>query len=162
MGKKYTLTILGLGNILLRDEGFGVHFIQQLEKKYRFPENIAVIDGGTLGYTLMEIVCQTERLLVIDTVKANDKPGTIYRFHPEAIPAHLDYSVSAHEVEFMDVLVKAEMMGDHPKTTIIAVLPEDIKGVGLDLTETLQKSLPKVEDLVLEEIEKLDVRIHSL
>ena len=75
MDKKYKLTILGLGNIIFKDEGFGVHFVQKFQKKYCVPKNVTIIDGGTLGYLLMDIICQTEHLLVIDTVKANDKPG---------------------------------------------------------------------------------------
>ncbi len=153
MKNKYTLTILGLGNLLLRDEGFGVHFVRHFQKKYRLPDDMVIIDGGTLGYALMDIICQTEHLLVIDTVKADDKPGSIYRFSPEAIPTCLDYATSAHEVEFLDVLVKAELLGEAPQTTIIAVLPEDANDMGMELSQTMQDALLKVEDLVKKEIE---------
>jgi len=159
MDKKYKLTILGLGNILFTDEGFGVHFVRHFQKKYRSPENARIIDGGTLGYSLMNIVCQTEHLLVIDTVKANDTPGSIYRFHPEAIPSQLEYSVSAHEVEFLDLLLKADMMGDAPQTTIIAVIPEDMHSVEMKLSSTMQDSLPKVEKLVIKEMKNLSIEI---
>ncbi len=159
MEKKYRLTIMGLGNILFKDEGFGVHFVREFQKKYRLPEDILVLDGGTLGYALMDEVCQTEHLIVVDTVKADDKPGSIYRFHPEAIPTCLNYNVSAHEVEFLDVLCKAEMMGEAPKTVIIAVVPEDIKGTGMELTSTIKACLPKVEALVKEELERMEINI---
>ena len=162
MDKKYKLTILGLGNILFKDEGFGVHFVRQFQKKYSMPENAHIIDGGTLGYALMNIVCQTEHLLVIDTVKANDKPGSIYRFHPEAIPSQLEYSVSAHEVEFLDLLLKAEMMGDAPQTTIIAIIPEDMHSVEMELSSSMQNSLPKVEKLVIKEMKNLSIKIKRI
>jgi len=154
MDKKYKLVILGLGNLLLRDEGFGVHFVRHFQKKYRLPENMAIIDGGTLGYALMDTICQTEHLLVVDTVKADDKPGSVYRFSPEAIPTCLDYATSAHEVEFLDVLVKAELLGEAPQTTIIAVLPEDTSDMGMELSQTMQDALPRVEDLVRKEVER--------
>ncbi len=162
MDIKYKLTILGLGNILFKDEGFGVHFVRQFKKKYRFADNARIIDGGTLGYALMNIVCQTEHLLVIDTVKANDKPGSIYRFHPEAIPSQLEYSVSAHEVEFLDLLLKAEMMGDAPQTTIIAIIPEDMHSVEMKLSSTMQDSLLTVERLVLKEMKNLSIEIKRI
>ena len=155
MDNKYKLTILGLGNILFKDEGFGVHFVRQFQKKYRLPDNIRIIDGGTLGYSLMNIVCETEHLLVIDTVKAHDKPGSIYCFHPEAIPSQIEYSISAHEVEFLDLLLKAEMMGDAPQTTIIAVVPEDMHSVDMELSSTLRSSLLTAEKLVTKEINKV-------
>ena len=86
-------------------------------------------------------ICQTEHLVVIDTVKAKDTPGSIYRFHPDAIPIHLSYNVSAHEVEFMDLLLKAEMMGEAPETTFITVVPEDILGDQGDAGWTVQKDV---------------------
>ena len=155
--KKYKLTILGLGNILCRDEGFGVHFIRQFMERHTFVENVNVVDGGTLGYMLMDTICETENLVVIDTVKSDDKPGSIYRFHPDAIPTHLHYNVSAHEVEFLDLLVKAEMMGELPTTTFIAVVPENIEEEGLEMTETVRNAFPQIEKLVLKEMERIGV-----
>ncbi|MEW5802701.1 MAG: HyaD/HybD family hydrogenase maturation endopeptidase [bacterium] len=155
MKKTYKLTLLGLGNLLLKDEGFGVHFIHYFQERYRLPEDMVIIDGGTLGYALMDSICQTERLLVVDTVKADDKPGSIYRFSPEAIPTSLDYATNAHEVEFLDVLVKAQLMGEAPQTTIIAVIPADITEMGMELSPPLHDALHKVEHLVKEEIESL-------
>ena len=158
-GKKYRLTIMGLGNILFRDEGFGVHFVRRFQKKYRLPDDVLIMDGGTLGYMLMDDICQTEHLLVVDTVKADDTPGSVYRFHPGAIPTCLHYNVSAHGVEFLDVLFKAEMIGEAPETIIIAVIPEDILGTGMELTPTLESCIPKVESLVEEELEKMGITL---
>ena len=158
-GKKFRLTIMGLGNILFRDEGFGVHFVHAFRKKYRMPDDVLIMDGGTLGFMLMDHICETNHLLVIDTVKADDRPGSIYRFHPDAIPTALHYNVSAHEVEFLDVLFKAEMMGEAPQTVIIGIVPEDILSTGTDLTPTLQNALLKVEALVKEELEMLGISL---
>jgi hydrogenase maturation protease len=159
MGKRHRVTILGLGNILFRDEGFGVHFIREFQENYSLPEGVLIVEGGTLGYLLMDIICETEYLIVVDTVKAEDKPGSVYRFHPDAIPSTIRYNVSVHEVEFLDILLKAEMMQESPCTTIIAVVPEDIIGTGMELTETVNAAFPKVEGLVKEEIKKLGIDI---
>ena len=159
MSKKYKLVILGLGNILFKDEGFGVHFVRDFQKKYLLPQDVSIIDGGTLGYMLMDLICETENLLVIDTVKTNEEPGTVYKFKPDAIPTTLQYNVSAHEVEFLDLLLKAEMIGEAPSTTIIAVVPEDIINNGFEMTARVKKSLPKVEELIKEEIMGLGIPI---
>jgi hydrogenase maturation protease len=156
--QKYRLTILGLGNILFKDEGFGVHFVNEFKKKYHLPDDVLILDGGTLGYILMDTICQTEQLIVIDTVKADDKPGAVYRFRPDAIPSCLNYNVSAHEVEFLDVLFKAEMMEEAPNTIIIAVVPEDIKDTGLDLTPRIKASLPVVEAFVKKELKEMGIQ----
>ena len=74
MGNKDRITILGLGNILLQDEGFGVHFVRWFENNYRVPENVKIVEGGTLGYGLLDTVCSCDRLLVIDVIKANEEP----------------------------------------------------------------------------------------
>lgn len=160
MQRRYKLTILGLGNILFKDEGFGVHCVREFEKGYHLPESVAIHEGGTLGYMLMDIICQTEYLLVIDTVKADDNPGSIYRFHPDAIPASLGYNVSAHEVEFLDVLLKAEIMGEAPQATIIAVVPQDIMGVGEELTPPVKAAIPKVKALIEDELERLGIEVN--
>ena len=160
--KRYRLTILGLGNLLFKDEGFGVHFVREFQGKYRLPEDVVVIDGGTLGYMLMDDICQTEHLVVVDTVRADDAPGSIYRFSPEAIPLRVHYNVSAHEVEFLDVLSKAAMLGEAPETVIIAVVPEDIVGTGIELTPSVQACLPKVEALVKEELHRMGVAVDEM
>ena len=68
-------TILGLGNILLKDEGFGVRFLQEMEKNYLFPDNVKLVDGGTLGYGLLDTISSCERLLVIDVIKSEIGPA---------------------------------------------------------------------------------------
>ncbi|MGA1840222.1 MAG: HyaD/HybD family hydrogenase maturation endopeptidase [bacterium] len=159
MGKKYRLIILGLGNVLFKDEGFGIHFVRDFQERYCLPEDVPIIDGGTLGYMLMDLICQTENLLVVDTVKTNEEPGTVYKFNPDAIPTTLQYNVSAHEVEFLDLLLKADMIGEAPRTTIIAVVPEDIINTGFEMTARVKKSLLKVEELIKKEITALGIPI---
>ena len=110
----------------------------------------------------MDLICQTENLLVVDTVKTDEEPGTVYRFKPDAIPPALHYNVSAHEVEFLDLLLKAEMMGEAPRTTIIAVTPEDIINTGFEMTARVKKSFPKVEELIKEDIRQLGIPIQRV
>ena len=83
------INILGLGNILLQDEGFGVHFIRWFSEAYHLPENVKATDGGTLGYMLLDILGSCEEAIIIDVIKLNDLPGSIYRFTQEEMEIHM-------------------------------------------------------------------------
>ncbi|MEN6330536.1 MAG: hydrogenase maturation protease, partial [Smithella sp.] len=83
MTDKNFVTILGIGNILLQDEGFGVHFVRWISGRYSATDEIRIIDGGTLGYALLDIVSGCRNLIVIDVIKVDDAPGSIYRFSKE-------------------------------------------------------------------------------
>jgi hydrogenase maturation protease len=109
------ITILGLGNILLEDEGFGVHFLRYIETRYRFPDNVKLVDGGALGFRLLDVVCGPDIVIVIDVIKVEDEPGSIYRFNRQEMELRMPVPTSAHEVEFLDVLFQAELMESCPR-----------------------------------------------
>lgn len=148
-------TILGLGNILLRDEGFGVHFLKELEKNYHFPENVKLVDGGTLGYGLLDTISSCDRLLVIDIIKSDDQPGSIYRFTRTEMELQLPPPTSAHEVEFFDVLCKAEMMEELPETIFLCITPQAYGGeMNPTMNQIMYDSFPAIEKLLLDELSR--------
>jgi len=151
------VTILGLGNILLGDEGFGVHFVRWFEERHRLPAGVAVVDGGTLGYVLLDTICACERLIVVDCLKLADTPGSLYRFGREELEAHLPPPTSMHEVKFAEVLCKAELMGELPEMVFIGIVPERCGEMELELTGTVRARLPEVERLVLNELARWGV-----
>jgi len=154
--KKY-LTILGLGNILLADEGFGVHFTRMLNEKYCFPEKASIVDGGTLGYNLLDTISGTRNLIVIDTIKTDDTPGSIYRFTKDEMELHLPEPTSAHEVEFFDVLNQAELIGDSPETVFLCIVPYEYGDMNLEMTDKIKERFPKMEELLLKELKNFKV-----
>ncbi len=79
--QRHYLTILGLGNILLQDEGFGVHFIRWFDERYRLPDTVRIIDGGTLGFGLFDTITSCENLIVIDAIKTDDRTGLNLPLH---------------------------------------------------------------------------------
>jgi len=157
MEEKNYLTILGLGNILLTDEGFGVHFIRMLEEKYNFPEKTHVIDGGTLGYSLLDIIAGARNLIVIDTIKTDDTPGSIYRFTRDEMELKMPEPTSAHEVEFFDVLNQAEIIEDSPETVFLCIVPYEYGEMNLEMTEQIKNRFQKMEELLLNELKKLNI-----
>ncbi len=147
------ITVLGLGNTLLRDEGFGVHFLEEINQKYRFPENVKLIDGGTLGYGLLDTISSCDKLIVVDIIKSDDCPGTLYRFTQAEMELHLPAPTSAHEVEFFDVLSKVEMMAALPETVFLCIAPQDYGGeMDMTMSPVMFAAFPAMEKLLLQEL----------
>jgi len=156
-GDRKYVTVLGLGNILMGDEGFGVHFIRWFSSRYDVPGNVLLMDGGTLGYVLLDTICSCEHLIVIDVLKIDDTPGHIYRFSKEEMEIHLPPPTSAHEVKFADVMCKADMLGEMPETTFLCIVPDQYKDMNLDITPALKEKFPVLEEILLQELSRLGV-----
>jgi hydrogenase maturation protease len=146
--------LLGVGNILLGDDGFGVHLINSLANT-PFPPNVQVLEAGTVSHQLIPLLHELDHLIVIDVVEAGDTPGSIFRFAPEDLKFAKEDMVSLHQISLTDVLAMAEMTGNRPKTTIIAVQPKDVQNWSLELTEEVKAVMPKVKELIFEELRKI-------
>lgn len=146
--------VLGVGNVLLKDEGVGVHVVRALEK-LDLPESVRAIDGGTGGFNLIGIVAEADRLIVIDTLATDGEPGSIFRFTPEDVKQpNSDMRTSMHDVGLIDALELAAMSGYEPETTIFGIVPAEIDW-GMELTAAVAAAVPKVVELVLQEISEL-------
>ncbi|HOO40517.1 MAG TPA: hydrogenase maturation protease [Syntrophales bacterium] len=156
-GNRKYVTVLGLGNILMGDEGFGVHFIRWFSNRYDVPGNVLLVDGGTLGYVLLDTICSCEHLIVIDVLKIDDTPGHIYRFSKEEMEIHLPPPTSAHEVKFADVMCKADMLGEMPETTFLCIVPDQYKDLNPEMTSILKEKFPVLEDFLLQELAHLGI-----
>jgi hydrogenase maturation protease len=148
------IVILGVGNLLLKDEGLGIHVVRQLQKKV-LPPAVEVLDGGVAGIGLLDLFQGARKLVLIDAADMNLAPGTVVRFTPEEIRTKSDPSApkfSAHEVGLLEVLELARALGQcPPEVVIIGVQPKEISW-GMDLTPEIQASLPQVLEAVLKEI----------
>jgi len=162
MTRKNKITVLGIGNILMGDEGFGVHFVRWFSQHYRTPDDVRIIDGGTLGYALLDIICSCDHLIIVDVLKAHDTPGSIYRFTKEEMEMHMPPPTSAHEVTFPDVLFKTELMGESPETVFLCIVPQNYKDMDLDMTPHLFDKFGDMEKLLLAELESLNIHLERL
>jgi hydrogenase maturation protease len=153
------ILILGLGNILLSDEGFGVHISHSLQEK-RLPDNVEVIDGGTASFDVLLLEQNVEKLIVIDALRAGKKPGTIYKARIGAERQDIlretfcdDTNLSLHQIGLIDALVAAKRLNCSPKEiVIIGVEPKRID-YGLELTDEVKKRVSEIIDIVLKEVE---------
>ncbi len=143
-------TILGVGNIILSDEGFGVRVVEYLEKNFNFPENVALIDGGTLGVELLHFVAGTRRLLIIDSIDGGVAAGTTFHLRGDEIKAHFAQKISAHEVGIQDVLTMLELSGKKiPHVELIGAQPFSLEA-GVELTPQMAKLVPTFADKAVE------------
>jgi hydrogenase maturation protease len=158
MQRNKTITILGLGNILVGDDGFGVRFITWFLDRYTLPDAVSVVDGATAGLGLLDIVTGTDHLIVIDAIRVDDTPGSLYRFTGEDMSLYLPPPTSAHEVEFLDVLAMADLLDQCPPVTFITVVPEKYDTMEVKISDLMRERFSDVERLLLEELAALFVK----
>jgi len=144
--------VLGMGNVLLRDEGIGCHAVHALEG-IPLPD-VTVIDGGTCP-DILPLPGDADKLIIVDAVKGGGTPGQIYRFHPEDITLEERPCLSLHDVGLLDSLLLMQIR--HPdrigvgEAVIIGVEPKEIDW-GLELSPELREKMPQIIDAILSEL----------
>lgn len=147
------VTVLGIGNIVLLDEGFGVRAAEALDAAYEMPDNVQILDGGTLGMELMRFIPGTQKLLIIDSINGGAEPGTIFRFTDREVMEHFNDKLSAHEVGIQDVLAFLKVTGHEiPKVVVIGAQPYKL-GAGVDLSPEMEQLLPRMVELAVKELQ---------
>ncbi len=145
--------ILGVGNVLLSDEGVGVHVANELIKM-ELPANVSVVEGGTDGFRLLNVITEADRLIVVDAVKAGGEPGTIYRFDINDVRnSPSGFKTSVHQIGILEVIDLSGLIGKTPHTTVIGVEPKSLD-MSLELSPEIKDKVPRVIELVLEDLKK--------
>ncbi len=135
------ILILGVGNLLLSDEGVGVQVIQRLQERYRLPEDVQVLDGGTLGMDLLYYLEGVETLLIVDAVETGGPPGTLIRLAGGEVPAFLSVKLSPHQVGVPDMLFAAQLKGIEPRDIVLwGVQPGSLE-IGLELSPAVAEQV---------------------
>jgi hydrogenase maturation protease len=154
------ILVLGVGNILLRDEGVGVRVVERLQDAYFFSPNVTLMDGGTLGIKLMEAISSSEFLIVVDAVLNGQPPGTFYRLTGEEVRKSVAFKYSLHQTDLLETLACCELVGNRPETVVVGIEPEDYSPWSDELTPTILGRVSEMADRVLEEIEKAGGSFH--
>jgi hydrogenase maturation protease len=151
--------VMGLGNILLSDEGIGVRVIEHLLEQYDFPEEVLVMDGGTLGLDLLPYLEEASRLVVVDAVQARKPPGTLIRLTGRQIPIFLDASkVSPHQEGLQDLLAVTMLKGYLPGEVIFWGAQIESLGVGLELSPVVAAQVDALASNVLAELARWGIK----
>jgi hydrogenase maturation protease len=147
------ILILGIGNILLKDEGIGVHVVNIL-KDMPLPVDVEVMDGGTMGIDLLFYIEGRKKVIVVDTVKAGEPPGTMYRFTDKDLSFKKDFLRTAHGIDFSDVVKTAQRLGTKPEEIVfIGIEPADMNE-GLELSALIAQRIPPIIELVMKELKE--------
>jgi len=134
--------IIGIGNILLQDDGVGVHVIKQLENE-KLPSTIELVDGGTSTLDMLGFFLDYKKVIVVDCLRAGLTPGTIYKIKPEDIKDYKKENLSIHDVQILDVARMANMMNKYPEVVIFGIEPEKI-ALELEMTQTMVSKIPEI------------------
>lgn len=137
------IIVMGLGNMLLSDEGLGVYLIEMLQRENCL-EDVELIDGGTAGLMLLSFVEDAEYLLVLDVIEAGYAPGTVLELESSDIGKYISGKLSQHQTGFQEVLALAQLRGTLPREVkIIAVQPESLEW-GCSLSDIVKAKVPEV------------------
>ncbi len=146
------VVVLGVGNLLLSDEGIGVVAIRKLAERFLFPEGVEVIDGGTVGMGLIYHLEGVEKLLIIDAVLGGGEPGTIYVLKGEEVKKAFRGKLSMHDLGIQEVLSLFDLLGRFPKeVVIVGIEPKEIK-VGCSLSREVEENIDRLIEEVLNQL----------
>lgn len=134
--------ILGVGNLLVGDEGVGVHALRRLEQE-AWPDSVRLVDGGTGGLHLLELLCGHERVVLIDATRDGAPPGTVAVFRAR-VPADFPPALGAHDIGLRDLIAAAALLGPLPVIDVVTVSVAELKPMTIELSPPVAAALPAV------------------
>ncbi len=155
------ILIIGMGNVLMQDEGIGVRAVEELQSCYLFPTNVKVIDGGTAGMELFEPIRNCDQLVVADAVNTGDPEGTLVRIANHDIPAFFQTKISNHQLGLSDLLALLTLKAETPEhIVIIGMVPISLKNK-LGLSTKASAGLDTMVSMLVHELADLGVILHK-
>jgi len=150
--------VLGVGNILMGDEGLGVRAVELFEKAYCLPGGVACVDGGVAGVSLLGYFRDYAHIIIVDAVNTGASPATIHRFRGAEIEGIPPTAATAHQIGIKELLAISRFEGAHPDVILIGVVPEEISP-GIGLAPSVEAALPKAAEMIMEELGNLGFEI---
>jgi hydrogenase maturation protease len=151
MGPRKKKLILGIGNVLLKDEGIGVRVAERMQQM-SLPPDVEVLEGGVKGLDLIYFIEGRDKVIVVDAVKAGAPPGTLFRFTDKDLAAKKGNLRSAHGIDFSDVVAIAGFMGIKPPEIVFLGIEPESLDASMELSPLIEKNIPVLINLVMKEI----------
>lgn len=148
-----SILILGVGNLLLGDEGIGIHVAQRLQQM-ELPPDVDVIDGGTGGFELIEHCRGRKKIIIVDAIKVAAEPAAVFRLTPEAVSKQQGQAYSAHEGGVHELLHFCKMLVPPPEMLIFGVAPLETQRMSTQLSEPLARKLHEIVALIVDEVKR--------
>lgn len=154
-----SVLVLGIGNLLLSDEGAGVKAVEELQNRYDCSDAVEIVDGGTSGSELLSYFDDRSHILIIDAVKTGNQPGTIVRVDDP--PAFFQKKISPHQIGLADVLGLAAITDNLPRNiTLFGIEPKQLS-TGLDLSPEVARNLSRLVDMVVAELKSIGIKVQA-
>ncbi len=150
--------VLGVGNVLLGDEGVGVRVVEELDNRYQFPEEVSILDGGTAGIELLRYIEGRDLLIVIDAMRAGLSPGEVFRVEGEEVPQRFMTRISPHQIGLSDLLAAGILSECIPRRMVLFGVEPECLETGIRLSGPVNASLPKLIGAVLAELDQSGCR----
>lgn len=151
--KPVDLLVLGLGNVILGDDGLGAAAVARLESRYRIPAGVRLEDGGTLGLALLDMIAEARNVILVDAVRTGDPPGTLVRIDGDDVMDAVRDRLSPHQVGVADLLDVARLMDCYPATvTLLGLTPENIE-LSVERSGPVDRGLERLVAAVVEEVQ---------
>jgi len=149
--------ILGVGNLILSDEGVGLHVLARLTTLYDLPEGVQTLDGGTLGLDLLyylknEDESLVENLLIVDAVEMGKEPGSLLRLTGDEVPSYLSVKISPHQVGIPDMLLAAKLKDLYPRNVVLWGVQPGVLDAGLELSPPVAAQVDTLVENVVAEL----------
>jgi len=150
-----SILVLGLGNILLSDEGVGVRIVEALDAGHELPDGIEVLDGGTSGMDLLDAVAERDCLIVADAVNADRPPGRVIRLEDDEIRMLFELRYSPHQLGLSDLLAALRLIGKAPRrVVVVGVVPQSLS-LGMELSPAVAAGRDVAVGMIVDELARL-------
>lgn len=147
------VTVMGIGNILMRDDGAGVRALEALQRGYTFPPNVRLVDAGTTVFHNMGIMAESEKMIVLDAVKLDGPPGAVYRFNTDEYRVKMPRQASSHDVGLLNALSMMQLIDQKPpEVIVIGVQPGEYSTWGETLTPEVSAAVPEMVTRTLNQL----------
>lgn len=150
-----SLLVLGLGNVLCGDDGLGIEAVHRLQRDYELPDAVQVLDGGTLGLSLLSYLAEAQAVLLVDAIRAEGAPGTLVRLVGEEVAPAVRDRLSVHQVGVADLLDGLRLIDAYPAVMILHGLVPATLELGLERSPGVEARLPELVAAVAAEVEAL-------
>ncbi|MDD2741726.1 MAG: HyaD/HybD family hydrogenase maturation endopeptidase [Rhodocyclaceae bacterium] len=155
------IVVLGIGNILLSDEGVGVRVVEKLEAEYIVPPEVEIIDGGTCGMEMLDQLEDLDGLIVVDCVRHGQPPATPILLRGDQVPVFFKTKLSPHQISLSDVLASLELTDTAPKTTVIIGIQPASMSLGMELTPEVAARVPELLATTIAELKALGITVEA-
>ena len=157
-----SVLVLGIGNVLMKDDSIGVRAVDELQRRFRFSDDVEILDGGTSGIELLSYICNRDCMIIVDAVKSGLKPGTVVRVEGEDVPAKFMTRISPHQLGLSDLLAAATLTGELPREMVLFGIEPKLIELGFEVSEEVEAGFERLIEVIVEELRRVGCAVNSV